>query len=212
MPISQPTHTQPQPSSLPTTTPAPVPRSSSTSHRPRPLSMPPQAFNGVTASSAGSAAGGSTVSSSQEPRERERHHNGDENAHRRRHRDDSRTEHSSSSRPSRGTRILGDYTLGKTLGAGSMGKVKLAVHNTTGEKVRCGTSKVFWFSLTVSCSSLSRSFLESTLTRPRLALPVPAPKQRRGKPQRTHPRKSEPSARPPSPCSCITPTSAECAK
>ena len=35
-----------------------------------------------------------------------------------------------------GTRILGDYTLSKTLGAGSMGKVKLAHHNITGEKVR----------------------------------------------------------------------------
>ncbi|KAL4065610.1 hypothetical protein V8B97DRAFT_2010421 [Scleroderma yunnanense] len=33
------------------------------------------------------------------------------------------------------TRILGDYTLTKTLGAGSMGKVKLAVHNVTDEKV-----------------------------------------------------------------------------
>lgn len=33
-------------------------------------------------------------------------------------------------------RILGDYTLSKTLGAGSMGKVKLAHHNVTGEKVR----------------------------------------------------------------------------
>jgi serine/threonine protein kinase len=32
-------------------------------------------------------------------------------------------------------RILGDYTLSKTLGAGSMGKVKLAHHNVTGEKV-----------------------------------------------------------------------------
>jgi serine/threonine protein kinase len=32
-------------------------------------------------------------------------------------------------------RILGDYTLSKTLGAGSMGKVKLAHHNITGEKV-----------------------------------------------------------------------------
>ncbi|KAH8813841.1 hypothetical protein DL96DRAFT_1472528 [Flagelloscypha sp. PMI_526] len=32
-------------------------------------------------------------------------------------------------------RVLGDYTLGKTLGAGSMGKVKLAVHNGTGEKL-----------------------------------------------------------------------------
>ncbi|KAI5822736.1 Pkinase-domain-containing protein [Schizophyllum commune Tattone D] len=33
------------------------------------------------------------------------------------------------------TKIVGDYTLGKTLGAGSMGKVKLATHNQTGEKL-----------------------------------------------------------------------------
>ena len=33
-------------------------------------------------------------------------------------------------------RILGDYILSKTLGAGSVGKVKLAHHNVTGEKVR----------------------------------------------------------------------------
>lgn len=33
-------------------------------------------------------------------------------------------------------RQLGEWTMGKTLGAGSMGKVKLAVSNKTGEKVR----------------------------------------------------------------------------
>jgi serine/threonine protein kinase len=32
-------------------------------------------------------------------------------------------------------RQLGDYTLSKSLGAGSMGKVKLAHHNLTGHKV-----------------------------------------------------------------------------
>ncbi|KAJ6632417.1 hypothetical protein B0H10DRAFT_2206775 [Mycena sp. CBHHK59/15] len=37
--------------------------------------------------------------------------------------------------PKRANRILGDYTLTKTLGAGSMGKVKLATHNVTGEKL-----------------------------------------------------------------------------
>ncbi|KAG5645296.1 hypothetical protein DXG03_006485 [Asterophora parasitica] len=38
-------------------------------------------------------------------------------------------------RSSRSNRILGDYILSKTLGAGSMGKVKLATHNVTGEKL-----------------------------------------------------------------------------
>ncbi|KDQ10900.1 hypothetical protein BOTBODRAFT_35841 [Botryobasidium botryosum FD-172 SS1] len=41
----------------------------------------------------------------------------------------------SQSRTRSTNRILGDYTLGKTLGAGSMGKVKLAQHNGTGEKL-----------------------------------------------------------------------------
>ncbi|KAJ7226993.1 Pkinase-domain-containing protein [Mycena pura] len=37
-------------------------------------------------------------------------------------------------KPKRSNRVLGDYTLSKTLGAGSMGKVKLATHNVTGEE------------------------------------------------------------------------------
>ncbi|KAJ7853696.1 Pkinase-domain-containing protein [Mycena olivaceomarginata] len=40
-----------------------------------------------------------------------------------------------SHKPKRTNRVLGDYTLSKTLGAGSMGKVKLATHNITGEKL-----------------------------------------------------------------------------
>lgn len=32
-------------------------------------------------------------------------------------------------------RVLGNYTLVSTLGSGSMGKVRLAVHNITGDKV-----------------------------------------------------------------------------
>jgi serine/threonine protein kinase len=45
--------------------------------------------------------------------------------------------HSSSRRGTSRTtvRVIGNYSLGKTLGAGSMGKVKLAYHNQTGEKV-----------------------------------------------------------------------------
>ena len=42
-------------------------------------------------------------------------------------------------KPRNSNRVLGDYTLGKTIGAGSMGKVKLAYHNITGEKVRICT-------------------------------------------------------------------------
>ncbi|THH32748.1 hypothetical protein EUX98_g1453 [Antrodiella citrinella] len=46
-----------------------------------------------------------------------------------------RAEGGSSGKPRGSNRILGDYTLSKTLGAGSMGKVKLAHHNLTGEKL-----------------------------------------------------------------------------
>jgi serine/threonine protein kinase len=31
--------------------------------------------------------------------------------------------------------VIGDYTLVNTIGSGSMGKVRLAIHSTTGEKV-----------------------------------------------------------------------------
>ncbi|THG96595.1 hypothetical protein EW026_g5259 [Hermanssonia centrifuga] len=42
---------------------------------------------------------------------------------------------SSGTRARSSNRVLGDYTLSKTLGAGSMGKVKLAHHNITGQKL-----------------------------------------------------------------------------
>lgn len=87
-------------------------RSSSTAQKPRPVSMPPQAYAPPTST------------------DRDQRH--DDSRH-------GRTEGSSTSKARSGTRILGDYTLSKTLGAGSMGKVKLAHHNITGEKVsdRC---------------------------------------------------------------------------
>ncbi|KZT65523.1 Pkinase-domain-containing protein [Daedalea quercina L-15889] len=50
-------------------------------------------------------------------------------------RDDGRGREQSSSKSRSTNRILGDYTLSKTLGAGSMGKVKLAHHSITGEKL-----------------------------------------------------------------------------
>ncbi|PPR05012.1 hypothetical protein CVT24_010205 [Panaeolus cyanescens] len=94
----------------------------SNSHRPRPVSMPPQSYTPPSSTP-------NTVSEQRDNHQRPH----DENRERRsRHRD----EHGhSTSRPSRSNRILGDYTLSKTLGAGSMGKVKLATHNITGEKL-----------------------------------------------------------------------------
>ncbi|KAH8115550.1 hypothetical protein DFH11DRAFT_1585319, partial [Phellopilus nigrolimitatus] len=38
-------------------------------------------------------------------------------------------------KPRNSSRVLRDYTLGKTLGAGSMGEVELAYHDLTGEKL-----------------------------------------------------------------------------
>ncbi|EPQ53024.1 Pkinase-domain-containing protein [Gloeophyllum trabeum ATCC 11539] len=84
-----------------------TPRSREPSSKPRPVSMPPQAYTPPT-----------------QP-ERERGTMEDGSKHR--SRDGSSKQRSSN-------RVLGDYTLSKTLGAGSMGKVKLAHHNITGEK------------------------------------------------------------------------------
>lgn len=93
--------------------PLPSPRPQATSHRPRPVSMPPQAFTTTTPTSSS---------------DRERQQTTDS-----KHR---QTRDGSTSKQGRSSnRILGDYTLTKTLGAGSMGKVKLAIHNVTEEKL-----------------------------------------------------------------------------
>lgn len=129
MSIAEPTFpTQPLPSQRTETTPQPVPRYPQ-SQRPRPMSMPPQAYNTGTPT----AGGPSPATSSSETRDRSQMAADEPTSSRRQHRD---AGNSSNSRPSRSNRILGDYTLSKTLGAGSMGKVKLATHNITGEKVR----------------------------------------------------------------------------
>ncbi|OSC98564.1 Pkinase-domain-containing protein [Trametes coccinea BRFM310] len=83
-------------------------RTPSASQRPRPVSMPPQAYAPPTST--------------------DRDQRQDDGRH-------GRGEGGSSGKSRSGTRILGDYTLSKTLGAGSMGKVKLAHHNITGEKL-----------------------------------------------------------------------------
>ncbi|CAL1702535.1 unnamed protein product [Somion occarium] len=97
---------QPPPTPL-SATPQAVPRRAPSSTRQRPVSMPPQSH--------------STPASSDRERQ-----NGEENGKR---------GDGPSSKPRNSNRILGDYTLSKTLGAGSMGKVKLAHHNVTGEKI-----------------------------------------------------------------------------
>lgn len=95
--------------------------------RARPLSMPPTA-----------------LASYAPPAEaRDGNRDRDRGAERERDRERGSTRTSTSAAPtpngtqrsSRSNRILGDYTLSKTLGAGSMGKVKLATHNITGEQV-----------------------------------------------------------------------------
>ncbi len=86
----------------------PQARPSSTTQRPRPVSMPPQAY-------------ATTPNGDRDQRQEDTR--------------PGRTEAGTSGKSRSGTRILGDYTLSKTLGAGSMGKVKLAHHNITGEKV-----------------------------------------------------------------------------
>jgi len=104
---------QPSPT---TVQPAPAHRRpTASSQRPRPVSMPPQSYG---------------QSNGQVPAERERRPS-EENSKRHHSRDQA------APRVSRGSsRVLGDYTLGKTLGAGSMGKVKLAQHANSDEKVR----------------------------------------------------------------------------
>lgn len=91
----------------------------------RPVSMPPQ-----SATSAAAAVATGERMSVDENREREKE------ARRREKGTDK----------SRG-RVLGDYVLTKTLGAGSMGKVKLAVHTPTGEKVSVLGLIVAWANL-----------------------------------------------------------------
>jgi len=89
-------------------------RSGASSQRPRPASMPPQSYG---------QSNGPVLA------ERERHPP-DENSRQQHGKDQS------APRVSRGSsRVLGDYTLGKTLGAGSMGKVKLAQRANSDEKV-----------------------------------------------------------------------------
>ncbi|KAL0569877.1 Serine/threonine-protein kinase [Marasmius crinis-equi] len=114
--------------------PAPQPRlPKPSSSRQRPVSMPPQSY-------AASNMNNNTEERPDRERERDRDRErsdrdrGDRDRDRDRQSDRHRA-HGSTTKSSRSNRILGDYTLTKTLGAGSMGKVKLANHNLTGEQL-----------------------------------------------------------------------------
>ena len=204
MPISHSTHPEIlHPSSTPPDTLNPQPRGTiASSRRPRPLSMPPQSF---TANNPVVAVNSAVNNNTDVSDSKDRSH--DENSQRRKHREDS-------SKPSRSNRILGDYTLSKTLGAGSMGKVKLATHNITGEKV-CGSYcslRLITSSYTLFLYSwLLKSFLESTLIH-RLQ---PTAQESTMTPQHVRPPKMPPRrfghfAKPPFLCFSITPTYVAC--
>ncbi|KAG7440976.1 Pkinase-domain-containing protein [Guyanagaster necrorhizus] len=123
MQILRPSHPQPLASESHPPVSAAVPRLSASATRQRPVSMPPQAYNIASVA----PANGSNTGSTSDAKDHRTHTAGEE-----RRRDGSRS-NGISNRTQR--RILGDYTLTKTLGAGSMGKVKLATHNLTGEQM-----------------------------------------------------------------------------
>lgn len=104
--------------------------------------MPPQAYNThsgpALVAAAATAAVPSPATSSSDTKDKSQSH---DDATQPKRNPDHGSRHTRSGRPNR---ILGDYTLSKTLGAGSMGKVKLATHNVTGEKVRGIFSFLFY--------------------------------------------------------------------
>jgi hypothetical protein len=124
-------------------TTAPIPRG--TVPNPRPMSLPPQPY---TPSHSGT--------SSERPRQYGEQPHASAQRHSRRGVDPNKQRTAN--------RILGDYTVSKILGAGSMGKVKLAHHNITGEKVRTHTI-LFLLSSLLPCAYFpfvyhSRPFLQ----------------------------------------------------
>lgn len=148
---------------------SPQPRRTTTT-RPRPLSMPPVASVAPPASS-------EPASHSRAPQE---HRQQDYHASRR-----------GGSRPV--VRVVGNYSLGKTVGAGSMGKVKIAYHNITGEKVsrHCATRPNARSYSPFSSSRLKLSLVPPVSVHPTLRLRP----SRQSKPLRMHRKRSGPSAR-----------------
>lgn len=99
--------------------------------------MPPQAYNGSNL--AGTGASGKNTPASATGSAGPGALDDNANAHAKRS-----TGHGSASKSRGSNRLLGDYILSKTLGAGSMGKVKLATHTTTGEKVSFFDLRSLW--------------------------------------------------------------------
>jgi len=110
------------------------------------------------------------------------------------------------------TRVLGDYTLTKTLGAGSMGKVKLAVHNITDEKVPIPVSTISSPSNPLLPSWPSKSYPAYTHPRPYPMVQIPRQRPSLNRHQKTPPRRSAPSVKLLSRCSSTIRTSAACEK
>jgi hypothetical protein len=204
MPISQSAH--PASSTTADTLNPPQTRGSIPSaRRPRPLSMPPQSYTSNTPVLAANSAATPDGSDN-----KDRLH--DENSQRRKHRE----EHPSPNKPSRSNRILGDYTLSKTLGAGSMGKVKLATHNITGEKVYVFFGCLrpyYWLIHFLSYSWLLKSFLESTPIHPlQPTAPESTMTPHRARLPKMLPRRFGLFAKLPFPCFSIIPTYVACEK
>ncbi|KDE09716.1 CAMK/CAMKL/KIN1 protein kinase [Microbotryum lychnidis-dioicae p1A1 Lamole] len=105
-----------------------APRSRGQSDAPGAVTHSPVRTNGVASTPTKDATAEQREAKRQERRERERDR--EREVHRERERESAAPSSSSRSR-----RVLGEYTMSKTLGAGSMGKVKLGVSSVTGEKV-----------------------------------------------------------------------------
>lgn len=167
--------------------------------RPRPMSMPlgPQSYTPATPADSVVNTGTSTQTSAV-PAPAATNGAGSSN--------------SRNQKPRSSNRVLGDYIIGKTLGQGSMGKVKLAYHNITGEKVRrvaflcsLGTHPEGFFPFYFQLHSLpSRFFLV-----PALMLRRQTNRLRRqpSKLRRMHRRKFVPFEKQRCPCFCTIPTS-----
>lgn len=142
------TTTTPTPQLHPPTSPTPSKSPSPSSSTPRPLLMPPQAYvqQATSTSAMPAAAPTAQLDPSRESRQPSDNYQNGSRSHR---------EHRSG-RSS--TRIIGNYTMTKTLGAGSMGKVKLATHNNTGEKVNLISMLLLSISSNLPLQPLSCSF------------------------------------------------------